>query len=156
MFRDEFKEPMSSDRNFDKDNTTGQNTDDSVIANTPVRVLSANSIIGDKVENFQGEHLGTIKDLMLDINRGCIDYVVLEFGGFIGIGTKLFAVPHRALALDPARKVFLINKTKEELKKAPGFDKDHWPETNSRHFDEVNNFWDYTIPRDNSDTGISS
>jgi sporulation protein YlmC with PRC-barrel domain len=142
MLRDDFKgRGNESDRNFEEDNLSGQNVKDKTLANMPVRVLTASSIIGDKVENFQGENLGDIRDIMLNLNTGCIEYVVLEFGGFLGIGEKLFAVPFNALTLHADRQLFLINKNKQTLKDAPGFDKDHWPETNDRHFQDVNRYW---------------
>lgn len=54
-------------------------------------------------------------------------YAVLSFGGFLGMGEKLFAVPWSALTLDTATKSFKLNVDKDRLKTAPGFDKDHWP-----------------------------
>lgn len=130
-------EPIKT--NFELDNQTGRNHE-GALANTPVQRLTATSIIGDKVENFDGEDLGQIKNLMVNINTGNIEYVVLDFGSFLGIGGKLFAIPFRALSLDPVRHTFLLNKDKESLKDAPGFDKDHWPETN-HVYDEVNTYW---------------
>jgi hypothetical protein len=52
---------------------------------------------------------------------------VLSFGGFLGIGDKLFAIPWQALQLDPDNKCFVLDVDKEMLDNAPGFDKDHWP-----------------------------
>lgn len=142
MLRDDFKSGgTGTSRNFEEDNMTGQNRQDDSLANSPVRVLTASSIIGDKVENLSGEKLGDIRDIMLNLKTGCIEYVVFEFGGFLGIGEKLFAVPFHAMSLDAERKVFIINKNKETLKNAPGFDKGHWPETNSRHYSDVNTYW---------------
>jgi PRC-barrel domain len=61
------------------------------------------------------------------MSTGTINYAVLSFGGFLGMGDRLFAVPWRALTLDTANKRFTLNASKEQLKNAPGFDKDHWP-----------------------------
>jgi hypothetical protein len=52
---------------------------------------------------------------------------VLSYGGFLGMGDRLFAVPWLALKLDTANKRFTLNASKEQLKSAPGFDKAHWP-----------------------------
>jgi hypothetical protein len=52
---------------------------------------------------------------------------VLSFGGFLGVGDKLFAVPWRALKLDTDNKCFILDVDKDRLRDAPGFDKDHWP-----------------------------
>jgi sporulation protein YlmC with PRC-barrel domain len=92
------------------------------------QALSATTIIGDEVHNYEGESLGKIEDLMIDINTGQIAYVILSFGGMLGIGNKLFAVPWPSLRLNAEEKVFEMNADKELLQEAPGFDKDDWPE----------------------------
>ena len=107
----------------------------------PLKVLTATSIIGDKVENTKGEKIGKIKDIMLDITSGKIEYVVLEFGGFLEFNEKLFAIPFSALKLNPQKQFFILNIEKDFLKKAPGFEKDHWPETNE-HYTDVTTYWD--------------
>jgi hypothetical protein len=76
--------------------------------------------------------LGQIKDIMIDITEAKIAYVVIEFGGFLGMNQKYFAVPMQSLAIAKEHKnAFILNETKESLKRYPGFDKDHWPNTNS-------------------------
>jgi sporulation protein YlmC with PRC-barrel domain len=91
------------------------------------RVMDAATLKGDKVVDGTGEDLGKIEAIMLDVTTGRIAYAVLTFGGVFGIGTKLFAIPWSALTLDAAEKRFVLNASKEQLEKAPGFDKDHWP-----------------------------
>ena len=91
------------------------------------RVLAADTLSGDKVVNLQKEDLGKIEHLMIDVERGRVAYAVLSFGGFLGMGDKLFAIPWSALALDTVEKRFILNVDKELLKHAIGFDKDHWP-----------------------------
>ncbi len=123
------------------DNLTGANSGD-LFPNLPLKYLAASSIIGDKVRNSTDDHLGEIKDIMLDINTGNIDYFVIEFGGFLGIGIKYFAIPFRLVKVDPARKLFIFDLSKEALEKAPGFDIDHWPDTNL-HLDQVYSYWSF-------------
>jgi sporulation protein YlmC with PRC-barrel domain len=127
-------------KNFENDNLRGVN-DSGKYANTPVRYLTATTIIGDKVYNGQEESMGNIKDMMLNLDEGKIEYVVIEFGGFLGIGEKYFAVPFQALTIDTARHAFILNQRREVLENAPGFDKDHWPETNSHDMDDVYRYW---------------
>ena len=91
-------------------------------------VLSATTMIGDKVVNTAGEELGEMKELMIDLDMGRIAYAVLSFGGILGMGKKLFAIPWEALTLDTDRHVFILAVDKELLEKAPGFDKDNWPD----------------------------
>ncbi len=94
--------------------------------------LSASSISGDKVKNAQGDSLGKIEDLMIDLEKGRVSYAVLSFGGFLGMGDKLFAIPMEALTVDPDDHAFILNVSKEKLENAPGFDKDNWPDMADR------------------------
>jgi len=96
--------------------------------------LTANTVKGDKVINMAGEHLGKIEDLMIDLEYGRIVYAVLSFGGFLGIGNKLFAIPWEALSVRPHENAFALNVNKEVLEKAQGFDKDEWPLTREELF----------------------
>jgi sporulation protein YlmC with PRC-barrel domain len=90
-------------------------------------VMAASDFKGENVENHQGEKLGDITDIMLDVRGGRIAYAVLNAGGFLGIGDKLFAIPWRALTLDTDKKCFLLDVDKDRLENAPGFDPSHWP-----------------------------
>jgi sporulation protein YlmC with PRC-barrel domain len=91
-------------------------------------LMGADTLIGDNVVNGSDDDLGDIKDIMLDMQTGQVAYAVLAFGGFLGMGEKLFAVPWQALHLDTAHKRFVLNIDKERLKTAPGFNKDAWPD----------------------------
>jgi sporulation protein YlmC with PRC-barrel domain len=90
-------------------------------------VMDAGTLIGDSVVNDAGDNLGKIEAIMLDVTSGRIAYAVLSFGGFLGMGDKLFAIPWSALTLDTDQKCFILAVAKERLETAPGFDKDHWP-----------------------------
>ena len=91
-------------------------------------LMGADTLIGTNVFIHEGLNLGDIKEIMLDMRTGGVSYAVLEFGGFLGLGAKLFAVPWSALTLDTVYKRFIVNMTKVQLEKAPGFDKDDWPD----------------------------
>ena len=80
------------------------------------QVLSASTILGDKVINTAGEQLGNIKELMIEPEDGYIVYAVLSFGGFLGLGDKLFAIPWEALELrkDGLHVVLELPPEKEE------------------------------------------
>jgi sporulation protein YlmC with PRC-barrel domain len=98
----------------------------------PPTVLSASTLTGDHVYNTKGDELGKVEDIVLDLESGRVAYVVLSFGGFLGMGDKLFAVPWHALTLDTDGKAFVLDVPKERLKNAPGFDKDDWPDMADR------------------------
>jgi sporulation protein YlmC with PRC-barrel domain len=90
-------------------------------------IMAASSFEDEKVVNAQGEDLGEIEEIMLDVRSGRIAYAVLASGGFLGIGEKYFAIPWNALTLDTDHKCFILDISKDQLKNAPGFDKDNWP-----------------------------
>src|ERR1035438_8682615 len=92
------------------------------------RVLSASTLAGDEVKNSAGEDLGKVDEIMIDIVSGKVAYAVLSFGGFLGMGNKLFAVPWSALRLNEDKKHFVLDVDKKKLENAPGFDNDNWPD----------------------------
>jgi sporulation protein YlmC with PRC-barrel domain len=92
------------------------------------RLLSTDTLEGNEVINQAGEDLGKVETFMIDPEEGRVAYAVLSFGGFLGMGDKLFAVPMQALTLVPDQHKFLINESKERLENAPGFDKNNWPD----------------------------
>lgn len=111
----------------------GQFTEGSRGASGPgPALMSAHSLLGNEVCNKEGKGLGDIKEFMIDMASGRVAYAVLSFGGLLGMGDKLFAVPWAALSLDIVNKRFSLDIQKETLKDAPGFDKDRWPSMSDR------------------------
>jgi len=104
------------------------------------RVLAASTLSGDSVRNGAGDELGSVDELMIDIPSGRVAYAVLSFGGVLGMGNKLFAVPWSALTVDEDEKCFILNVDRTVLENAPGFDKDNWP-------DMANNAWGSEVSR---------
>lgn len=102
-------------------------------------VVSASKIIGEPVINKQNEDLGKIHEIVIDAKEGRVAYAVLSFGGFMGMGNKLFALPWRAFDFDRTEHKLVLNVGKEKLKAAPGFDE------NSRWPDFADRTWGNTI-----------
>jgi len=93
------------------------------------KIVKANAeVIGREIRNQNKEDLGRVEELVLDKVSGNVRYVVLSFGGFLGLGDKFFALPWKQLEYSPEDKSFIIGLTKEKLEKAPGFDKNNWPD----------------------------
>src|SRR5271170_3781370 len=84
------------------------------------RVLAASTLTGDSVKNTSGETLGTVDEIMIDIPSGKVAYAVLSFGGFLGMGSKLFALPWSTLKVDEDQKHFILDIDKKKLENAPG------------------------------------
>jgi sporulation protein YlmC with PRC-barrel domain len=91
-------------------------------------LMGADTLIGNDVCNKEAQNLGDIREIMLDMRSGRVSYAVMSFGGFLGMGQKLFAVPWEALTLDTENKRFVLDVNKDQLQNAPGFDKNNWPD----------------------------
>ena len=112
-------------------------------------LMGADTLLGNDVYNKDGEDLGDIKEFMIDMSSGKVSYAVLSFGGLLGMGDKLFAVPWSALKLDTENKRFTLDVPKSALKDAPGFDQDRWPAMSDPTWASgVHKFYgtDYTAP----------
>ncbi|QIE30509.1 PRC-barrel domain-containing protein [Caballeronia sp. SBC2] len=90
-------------------------------------VMAASSLDGNTVISSDGDDVGKIKEIMLDVSSGRVAYAVLSSGGFLGIGDKLLAIPWSALTLDTDNKCFRLAVMSDQVRNAPGFDKDSWP-----------------------------
>jgi sporulation protein YlmC with PRC-barrel domain len=118
------------------------------------RVLSAGTLAGDRVRNSAGDDLGKIEELMIDVPTGRVAYAVLSFGGFLGMGNKLFAIPWEALTLDEVEHEFILNVDKQTLEAAPGFDKDKWPDMADPNFgSQIYSHYGYTPYWDEEEVG---
>lgn len=92
------------------------------------RILSSGSLASDPVKNPAGETIADVKDLMIDLETGRVAYLVVSYGGFLGMGDKLFAIPWSAVRVDQHDQAVVIDLDQDLLAAAPGFDKDEWPD----------------------------
>jgi sporulation protein YlmC with PRC-barrel domain len=94
-------------------------------------VFRASKIKGMDVRNNANEDLGAIDELVIDVTKGHVKYLALSFGSWFTGGNKLFAVPLSSCTLTHAndKTYFVIHVSQDSLKNAPGFDKNHWPNT---------------------------
>jgi len=109
---------------------------DSKMSGTSVR---ASKLMGTNIQNSQKENVGQIKDLVIDPSSGLVQYVAVTYGGFLGLGDKLFAVPMAAIKILPDRDnvgkvVLVLDVTKEQMNGDQGFDEQHWPNFSDTKF----------------------
>jgi sporulation protein YlmC with PRC-barrel domain len=91
-------------------------------------VISAQKVEGTTVYNTTGDKLGSIDDLMIDKQSGNVRYAVLEFGGFLGIGTDRYPLPWAMLKYDTAQDGYVVPLDKSALEGAPRYTKAETPE----------------------------
>lgn len=107
--------------------------------------LASGTLIGDKVYNSKKEHIGKIEELMIDLEKGRVGYAVMSFGGAFGFGNKFFAIPWQTLKVDQDNKCLILDVEKEKFEKAPGFDKDHWPDMSPEFTQSINTYYNVNL-----------
>jgi sporulation protein YlmC with PRC-barrel domain len=94
--------------------------------------VRASQFIGKSVKSRQDEKLGSVEDLVVDLKSGEVRYAVFAAGGFLGFGSKLFAIPLGQFSVAAEGKELALAADKESLQKAEGFKRDSWPMAASR------------------------
>lgn len=122
-------------------NAQAAEDDGGVSVTNPLERVAAASVISQRVTNQFDEDMGVVENLMINIHTGRIEYVVVRFEGFFGFGGKLFAVPFRKLIFSVEKRAFTIDRKRIEFETMPGFDKEHWPFTNSHSFKDLDMLW---------------
>jgi sporulation protein YlmC with PRC-barrel domain len=102
--------------------------------NDHINAFRVDKIIGSGVINLDGEPIGTIDDLVIDIDDGSLVYAAIKTGGFLGFGGKLLAVPWKSLTAVPSEGIFIIDQSKAKLAKASSFDANNWPDVGDRNW----------------------
>lgn len=100
-------------------------------------LLRSRTLFDYRVKSPQGEDLGKIEEVMIDMEMGRVAYAVLSFGGLWGLGSKWVPVPWDAVALQPDEKVLLLKIEKEKIEKAPNFESATLPELANRQWGAV-------------------
>jgi sporulation protein YlmC with PRC-barrel domain len=100
-------------------------------------LLRSSTLFSYRIKSPQGEDLGKIEEVMIDMEIKRIAYAVLSFGGFWGLGDKWVPVPWDALVFKADEKVLILNIEKEKLQKAPNFERATLPELANRQWGAV-------------------
>jgi sporulation protein YlmC with PRC-barrel domain len=96
-------------------------------SNSTSQVISSDKVEGTAVYNTAGDKLGSIDDLMIDKLSGTVRYAVLEFGGFMGIGTDRYPLPWSLLKYDTVRDGYVVPLDSSTLERAPRYAEDDAP-----------------------------
>src|SRR5512134_3363288 len=104
-------------------------------------VISSEKVEGTTVYNTAGEKLGSVDDLMIDKVSGQIRYAVLEFGGFLGMGTDRYPLPWNMLKYDTAKEGYVVPLDKDKLEKAPRYAETEVPEYTADYGKRVYNYY---------------
>ena len=110
-------------------------------ATTSSDVISSERVEGTKVFNTAGDKLGSIDDLMIDKHSGQVRYAVLEFGGFLGMGTERYPLPWNVLKYDTTLDGYVVPLDKAKLEGAPRYTEERPPEYDETYGRSVHRYY---------------
>ncbi len=103
--------------------------------------ISSDKVEGTAVYNAKSDKLGSIDDLVIDKRSGQVRYAVLEFGGFLGMGTDRYPLPWSMLKYDTTLEGYVVPLDKARLEKAPRYDNDDRPDYTPEYGRRVYDYW---------------
>lgn len=104
---------------------------DSLAAETPSSLLDrpykGSELNGREIKGQNGEELGTIADTIIG-RGGRVEFVLVSYGGILGIRARIVAVPYSALRQGAQQDSFVVGFNKEKMEQAPSFQEGQWPD----------------------------
>jgi sporulation protein YlmC with PRC-barrel domain len=98
------------------------------------RLISSDKAVGTAVYNRQGEHLGSVYNLMIDKYSGQVAYAVISFGGFLGMGESYHPLPWRTLTYDTRKGGYVVDVDRTRLEKDPSYTSSTAPNWSDRTY----------------------
>lgn len=106
-------------------------------------MIASDQVNGTAVFNHAGERLGTISHVMINKHSGNVEYVVLSFGGFLGLGSDTYALPWQKLVYDVNQRGYLVDITKDQLDDAPRYTTDQRDNYDRDYYSGVSGYYGY-------------
>lgn len=110
------------------------------------RLIASDKVEGTAVYNPEGDKLGTIDNFMLEKRSGKAQYAVMEFGGFLGIGTDRYPIPWEMLTYNTDKGGYVVNIDKDQLENAPRYSEGDTPEYNDAYGRTVYGYYGLSYP----------
>ena len=89
-------------------------------------LIGSDKVEGTPVYDANGERMGSIERVMLEKRSGHVAYAVINFGGFLGIGSDYYPIPWASLNYDTSLGGYRTNITEQQLQGAPKYSGDSW------------------------------
>ena len=105
------------------------------------RLISSEKVEGTSVYNRNGDHLGTVDHLMIDKFTGHVEFVVMSFGGFLGIGESYHPLPWKVLTYDTHMGGYVIDADRSRLERAPRYTSSSMPDWDRPYRSRIDEYW---------------
>jgi sporulation protein YlmC with PRC-barrel domain len=104
-------------------------------------LIKTGDILGMQVAGIDGDKLGAVRELFLELSSGQVAFVIIEAAGLLGRGGKFHPVPWPAVRYDAVARNFQVEMTKADFKASPSYDREQlanrdygWDEQANRYF----------------------
>ena len=105
-------------------------------------LIESDRVEGTSVYDQDGQHIGTIKRLMIEKASGQVVYAVMFFGGFLSVGEESYTIPWGKLKYDTSLAGYRTDITEADLHGAPSFARgNRYDESNLDHEDELHAYF---------------
>lgn len=116
-------------------------SDNSTVTTESHRLIASNKVEDTTVYNRQGDRLGTVHNFMVDKRSGQVEYAVMSFGGFLGIGESYHPLPWKVLTYDTDRGGYVVDLDKDKLEKAPSYRPGNEPNYDRAYDERVHGYY---------------
>ena len=106
-------------------------------------LISSDKVEGTKVYSTGGEDIGHISHLMIGKRSGRVEYAVMNFGSFLGMGGSYHPLPWDALDYDTNRGGYVVNIDKDKLREAPAYESGDQPAFDRQYGETVYNYYGF-------------
>jgi hypothetical protein len=107
-----------------------------------IQLISSDKVEGTDVYSRSGDHLGTVRDVMINKRTGQVEYAVMSFGGFLGIGEDYHPLPWRMLTYDTSLGGYVVDVDRERLDRAPRYTSTTMPDWSDRTYrSRIDEYW---------------
>src|SRR3954447_10875064 len=121
---------------------TGTGGSGTVATDETSELIASNKVEGTQVYNRQGENLGTVHNFMVNKRSGQVEYAVMSFGGFLGIGESYHPLPWKSLSYDTRMGGYVVDADRARLEGAPRYMSSNMPDWNDRSYrSQVDEYW---------------
>lgn len=123
---------------------TGAVAENGIAIDETERLIASDKVEGTAVYNREGEHLGAVRNFMVDKLTGQVAYAVMSFGGFFGMGERYFPLPWQTLDYDPALGGYVVDIDRNVIENAPSYAREETPWTDPSYGRNVYGY--YGVP----------
>lgn len=125
-----------TDRNFGPDDDR-----EGLARDETGHLIASNKVEGTAVYGRDGERLGDIYNFMVDKRSGHVEYAVMSYGGFLGMGMRYYPLPWDMLSYDTRQGGYRVQLTERDLESAPSFDRNSEPRYDRSYSGRVHDYY---------------